>query len=346
MKKSVRRIIIAASVLMLFLAIYLYYINTNEREIISEGDITVTENAKDFHISTNGIMIFDNNLYILDKDANLIKTVMAKDIKLTPFMVNNYAFLYDEDTGRVSQYQDNGEFIRTIKISDTLFNVTYNNRNIVFHTKFENGERLWTLGLDGSLNKVYETANTILVYDYEDKNKFAVAELKVETNGYTTLCTVHKPSETKTYNQSAEVGLFVDYFEGRTVLVTNKNLYSFEKGAENKVNIPNVSAVEVIDRDVYLLHSGVLSKYNSKLKEVKKHIVAANVENMLLLSKSLYAYSKTDIAGNLMQRDEYYFRFPEEVEKVEVSGIRIGTLKDGIVSLYKITNRRNNLGEI
>ena len=100
-----------------------------------------------------------------------------------------------------------------------------------------------------------------------------------------------------------------------------------------------------MDRSVYLLHSGILSKYNSNLEEKTKHIVAANVEKLQLVSKSLYGYSNSDIAGNLLQRNEFYYRFPSEAEKIEISGIRIGVLQDGIVTLYRVTNDRNELGE-
>lgn len=346
MKISLRKWIGLVSVILLAFIIYFYYVNTGQREIVFDEDVTASKNVKDFHLSTNGIMIFDNNLYILNKDAELIKTVTSKDAELTAFFANNYGFLYDEDLGKIRQYQDTGEFIRTIKLTDKLYNIKYENKNLIFHTKYENGEKLWSLGLDGKLVKIYETPNTILTYDVHDNNNFAVSELKVESNGYTTTCIVKKSSENKTYNQSSEVALALDFSADKTIMVTNKNLYTFDNDEVNKVEIPNISDALVIDRNIYLLHSGILSKYNFNLQETEKHIVAANIERIQQVAKSLYGYSNSDLAGNLLQRNEYYFRFPSEVDKIEISGIRIGTLKNGVVSIYKVTNKRNEIGEL
>lgn len=346
MKISIRKTITLASLILLGFIIYFYYSNTGKKQIVSEGEILVTQNAKDFHLSTNGLMIFDNNLYILNKDAELIKTVTAKDIELSVFFANNFAFLYDKDIGRITQYQDTGEFIRNIKLNDLVFDITYENRNIIFHTKYENGERLWSLGVDGKLTKIYETSNSILTYDVLANDKFAVAELKVEVNGYTTICNVKTPKSSKTYTQNSEVALTINNKNSNTILVTNKNIYIFGNEAEKSAQIPNISDVLVIDNSIYLLHSGILSKYNTGAQEIEKHIVAANVNNLEQVSKSIYAYSKTDVAGNLRQRDEFYYRFGSEVEKVELSGIRIATLNNGVVSLYKVTNQRSGIGEI
>lgn len=345
MNLNTRKIIVSITLLLLLIVIYFYYRNTAGREIVLDEKIKVTENAKSFHLNTNGLMIFDNNLYILNREGDLIKTVKAKNVELESFFANNYAFLYDKDLGRISQYQDNGEFIRNIKITDTLFNIKYENKNFILHTKYENGERLWGLTADGKLKKIYETANSILDYDVKNLEKFVIAELKVETNGYTTNCIVKNSSNNKTYSRGSEVALYVNYSDSRVIMVTNKNLYAFEGDDVKSVEIPNISDVEVVDGSVYLLHSGILSKYNSNLEEKTKHIVAANVEKLQLVSKSLYGYSNSDIAGNLLQRNEFYYRFPAEAEKIEISGIRIGVLQDGIVTLYKVTNDRNELGE-
>lgn len=346
MNTNTRKIIALVALLLLGTVIYFYYRNTASREIVLDKKIKVTESAKSFHLSTNGLMIFDNNLYILNRDGDLIKTVKAKNVELEAFFANNYAFLYDQDLGRISQYQDSGEFIRNIKITDTLFNIKYENKNFILHTKYENGERLWCLTTDGKLKKIYESANSILAYDVKDMDTFVIAELKVETNGYTTNCVIKNSSKNKTYSNGSEVALAVKYSDSRVVMVTNKNLYAFEGDEVKSVEIPNMSDVAVVDRSVYLLHSGILSKYNSKLEEVTKHIVAANVEKLQQVSKSLYAYSNSDIAGNLLQRNEFYYRFPSEAEKIEISGIRIGVLQDGTVTLYKVTNGRNEVGEV
>ena len=86
MNLNMRKIIVSITLLLLLIVIYFYYRNTSGREIVLDQKIKVTENAKSFHLSTNGLMIFDNNLYILNREGDLIKTVKAKNVELDSFL--------------------------------------------------------------------------------------------------------------------------------------------------------------------------------------------------------------------------------------------------------------------
>ncbi|WBW50505.1 hypothetical protein O6R05_02880 [Peptoniphilus equinus] len=329
--------LLAGAVLAAILLIFLYYRTTGERTVAYVTDLTVTDSAESFHLSSGGSMVFDGALYILNRDGELIKTVSDEKVDYRAFFANNFAFLYDPKTGRVSQYKDTGEFIRTVTLNDTLFDVTYRDGTLLLHTVHDGGERLLSLGVQGGPEVLYETANAIVAFDLKDLKNFTVCELKVETNGYRTVVRHIQNGKSNNQEMTSEVALKCNYVGDELIVLTNKHIYHL--GAQTtSVDIPNPSDMLVMDRNIYLLHSGILTKYNMNLKELQKNIVAANITHLQNISGSVYGYSKTDIAGNLMKADTFYFRLPKEMEAIEFQGLRIGTLEDGVVSIYEITD--------
>lgn len=335
------KIILSIAFLVLSIFIYQSHFKKN-REIKYVSTIDVTDNAKDFRISTDGIMIFDGiNLYFLDKNANKINTVNSKDRELECFFVNNYAFLYDKDLKKIYQYSEDAELINTIKIEEDLYNVTYNNKNIIFHTKTPGFESLSSLKPDGEVVELYKTENTILTYDVYKENNFSVAEVKYDATGYKNILTTSNNGERTKENFSQEAALYLYREKNRTIMATDKNLYIINGEEKISAQIPNISDIKVMDRSIYILHSSILSKYNLNLEEKSKNILAANLNKLSILSNSIYANGSSDIAGEIGNTQEFYTRLGTSFDKIEISGLTVGAMKNGKINIYAIVNQRN-----
>ena len=316
----------------------------HNKEIKKELTIGITDSAKDFHISSQSTMLWDDKtLYFCDKSGEPFKKITRKEENLTVFFTNNYAFIYDPDIKKLYEYSELGEHLNTIKVPAEVFNVEYQNKNIIIHAKRNGTEYLYNLKTDGSLNEAYKTDNYILTYDIEEpKKNYAVTEITTSANGYKNILTYAIDGEKKTKEALSEVGLFVCSNKKSTTLITDKNIYKFTKDENITKKVPNISDVISDGNNLYLLHSGIISKYNKNLEETEKYILAANVEKIIKVSNSLYAYGKNDIGGEIGTRNEFYTRLGSSVEKVEINGLTIAALKEGRVSIYKVVNSRDH----
>ncbi|WP_138160353.1 hypothetical protein [Peptoniphilus catoniae] len=313
-----------------------------KRDIVFDRTIGEIEYVKDFKIGINGIMLYDNDaLYFCDKDGNLMKTVKFTDRSIEVYFANNFVFLYDKDLKKLYQYNDTGDSLGVFKLPSDLYNISYNNREIVLHLKREDGEDLKLLNQDGSLSDLYSTVNTILTYDLYESDKFSVAEILKDATGYKTILVMKTGNDKKIKEFSSEVSLYINRSKKRTIMATDKNLYVYEGDKEARKEIPNISDIMVIDRNIYLLHSNIISKYNFKPEEVNKIILSANVNKLTQVSNSLYAYGESDIGGELGKKSQFYTRLGTKVDKIEISGVTLGSLKEGKINLYKISNGRN-----
>ena len=147
----------------------------------------------------------------------------------------------------------------------------------------------------------------------------------------------------KTINN--EVLLFAKNNYKSTLALTNENIYRYLTNGEFYVSeVPNISDIAVDGRNTYLLHSGILSKFNFKLEETDKKIIAANVDKIDLVSDSLYVHGPSDIGGEIGRAGEFYKRLGYSIEKIEIEGLTIGMLRDNELNLYKITNKRDYEG--
>ncbi|MDO5040555.1 MAG: hypothetical protein Q4D95_00535 [Peptoniphilus sp.] len=346
MKKNIKYIIVTMALIILAVI----FINRSEiwgrRDIVFDKTIADIEFAQSFYISTNAIIIFDGEtLYFCDKNGNVAKNIKFAAEKLKAYYANNYVFLYDEDLNKIYQYRDTGELLHNIKIQDELYNIKYLNKEIVLHLKSEEKEMLKILKQDGKLSDLYETGNTILTYDLYKSDKFSVGEILNDATGYKSMLVMVDGQDRKNKEFSAEVCLFVSRKNGRTIMATDKHLYLYNGENELRTEIPNISDILVADRNIYLLHSNIISKYNMKLEQVDKLILSANVSRLTMVSNSLYAYGDSNIGGELGTKAQFYTRLGTTVEEMEISGITIGALKEGKINLYKIINGRNFIGD-
>lgn len=341
-RKYIKPILLAITVIILLFVFLNRGTIAKNREIVEHKVSNVTENATDFHISTNGVMIFDGQkLYFCDKDVNFIKSISSKDRELEVFFDNNYAFLYDSDLKKIYEYKDTGELLNTVQLDDDLYNIKYLNKYIVLHMKNDEYEILSILNSDGSIEEIYKTPNNIMTFDIYDKSKFAVAELTIDASGYQSILNMKGYGEKSSEKFTSEGALYLYTSKHEILMVTDKNMYIYKGGEKKSIEVPNVSDVLVVGRDVYLLHSGILSKYNFNLEEKSKQILAANVDRLVQVSNSIYAYGNSDIGGELGSDSQFYTRFGYSVDKIEFFGLTIGTLRNGVVTTYKIIDKRN-----
>lgn len=339
-----KKIIIIGIALIALVFIFNKVALSKNREIVKEATITATDNARDFHVSSQSIIVWDNkSLYFCDKNGDLFKKVTRKEENLEVFFTNNYAFIYDPDLNKLYEYSELGEHLNTIKVPSKVFNITYQNKNIIIHGKENETEYLYNLKSDGSLEEVFKSDNYILAYDIlEPKTNYAIAEIKTSANGYKNIFTSVINKEKKVKEISSEVTLYANSNKRATTFVTDKSIYRFTQDEHKTKEIPNIADVMVDKNNIYLLHSGIISKYNKDLEEKDKYILAANVEKLTKVSSSLYVYGKNDIGGEIGTKNEFYTKLGSSVEKVEINGLTIGALKEGRVSIYKIVNSKGH----
>lgn len=316
------------------------------RTIVRLRGINTGSSIEDFHLTNKSIFLWgDNTLQICDKDGNISKKIQRDDDKLTNIFVNNFAFLYDKDLKRVYQYSEFGELLNTIVVPGEILNISYENANIVFHIFDQDKEVLYILGNDNTLSEFYSTSNQILVHDIVDKKNYCIGELQISANGYKSILNMAQDGKNVKKTINNEVLLFAKNNYKSTLALTNENIYRYLTNGEFYVSeVPNISDIAVDGRNTYLLHSGILSKFNFKLEETDKKIIAANVDKIDLVSDSLYVHGPSDIGGEIGRAGEFYKRLGYSIEKIEIEGLTIGMLRDNELNLYKITNKRDYEG--
>lgn len=314
---------------------------SKNRQIVQVKGIDTKIAVEDFHITNQSVLLWgQNNLLIGNKEGDIQKKIEGSDEELKVFFANNYAFLYDEDLAKVYQYSELGELLNTIKVPAKVFNISYENGNLVFHIKGEHREHLYLMGSDGVLSEIYSSENKILCHDILDAKNFVIAELELSATGYQTILNRMVKDEQERTKYNHEVALYVKGIK-KSVMLTNEHLYRIlDKDKFYSREVPNVSDILVSDRRIYLLHSGILSEYNGKLEEIEKKIIAANVNKMERVSSSIYVYGPSDIGGEIGKPGEFYTRLGYSIEKIEINGLTIGALKDQELNLYRVTNRR------
>lgn len=340
--KNKKYILLGLIAILFGLFVIIKFEEKQRKKIVFDRSISDIDYASDFTLTTNSILIFDNkNLYFCDKDGSFTKVLNLKEKNVDVFFANNYAFLYDKDINKVYQYRDTGEYIATIPLKEELYNVSYKNKEIIFHLKTKDREDLKILKQDASLSDLYSTENTILAYDLYSIDEFSVSEIYKDAKGYKSLLYMKNKDDHKLEDYSNEVILYVYRYKDKTIMASDKSLYLYEKNKNLKSDIPNISDIQVSDRNIYLLHSNIISRFNFSLEETEKIILSANLEKMFFVANSLYAYGPSDIGGELGSSKQFYTRLGTKVDKIDVSGLTVASLKDGKINLYKISNERS-----
>lgn len=182
------------AIILILLIIFLGFIYFNhnnfskDRTIIRLKGVSTNEPIKDFNIASKSVFLWaDPVLYITDKDGNIIKKIQREDENVEAFFAGNYAFLYEKDLGKVHMYSEMGELLSSLEVKGNVFNISYENANIVFHIMDENNEILYLMDNDSTLSEIYKTGNKILTHDVLDSKNLSVAEMKNDASGYSSL---------------------------------------------------------------------------------------------------------------------------------------------------------------
>lgn len=327
-------------IFLIVLLITIFGEDNKKRTIVRLKGVSVVEPIKDFNINNKSVFIWaDPVLYISDKEGNILKKVQTDGEDVEAYFSNNYAFLYEKDLGKVQIYSEMGEPINTVKINGEIFNISYENANMVFHVKDGDKEKLLTLQNDTTLTEVYETGNQILTHDISSEDKYSVAELVTHANGYTSV--VYRVDGNNKYKKELahEIVMFINNAKNSTLFLTDQKLYRLID--DEKIyaeDVPNISDIFTEGRKTYILHSGIITEYNYKLKETDKHIIAANVNHMTSISGSIYVYGPSDIGGEIGTSGEFYTRLGYSLDKMQINGLTIGALRNGELNFYKVTS--------
>lgn len=296
--------------------------------------------VKDFHLTGSSLMIWDlNYLYIATKDGEMEKKIDKSSENLKVFWGTNSCYLYDSDLKKIYRYSESGEFLGTSVAPYDVYNIISQGQNTIVHMK-DNGREVLSLLKGDSLSEIYKTQNFIVAMDFNDLKNYVVAEINPYDRGYkTTLSGNGKFSNRIDY--VGEVALDVKVMAGKVVMVTDKNIYILNGEDTLHKEIPNISDVLYKDSSIYLLHSGILSRYNMRLEEGAKFIIAANVTGLADVGGSIYTIGESDLGGEIGKKSEFYTRLGSGIEKIEIGGVTVAALKDGKLNIYKIIQSRN-----
>lgn len=329
---------------LLFIFLGFIYINhknfSKDRTIVRLKGVSVNEPIKDFSLASKSVFLWaDPVLYITDREGNIVKKIQREDENIEAFFANNYAFLYEKDLGKVQMYSEMGELLSTIDVKGDIFNISYENANIIFHVVDDKNEILYLMGNDSTLTEIYRTGNQILTHDVVDDKNLSVAEIKNETTGYSSLVYNLNKGEKTSQVLNHEVVMYLKRDKRSVLALTDKAIYRFmNSGTKYEDRVPNISDILVEGKKTYLLHSGIITEYNYILKAGKKKIIAANVNKMENISGSIYVYGPSDVGGEIGNSGEFYTRLGYSLDKIKINGLLIGALRNGNLSLYSVVN--------
>lgn len=341
MNSLTKKILAILIVLLLILVGVLGSIN-NKRQIVKVKDVDL-EGVKDFHLSSRSCILYNGEyIYFFDKEGSVLDRLNLNNVNIKLFFSKDYVFVVDLDTNMITEYDDRGFMIESFESPGNIFNICVQNKNIIFHVKNSGKEELYLRDYKKDLAKIYETPNYILTFDTKSRNEYAVAEIFADSTGYKSHIRHFKDGNKYEKTILNEVVLDSKIMGKSVIAVSDKALYKVSGNDKSEVKIPNVEGVLITERKILLLHSGILSTYNTDLKEIKKSVVAANADRIEMISEGVYLIGSTDIGGEIGTRNEYYTRFPQEVEKVEINGLSIAALRKGRVTIYKVINTREN----
>lgn len=341
MNKFTKKFLLGLVLFIVFM-VGLYGFLQNKKEIVRVKEIELS-NVKDFHLASRTLMAFNGDyLYYFGKDGRVLDRIGINSKNFKIFFSGDYAFVLDLESGKINQYDDRGFLIDSFVSPVEVFNIEVQNKNIIIHVKEKDNETLYLRDYERELKKIYQTPNYILSFDVKNRENFAVAEIFADSTGHKSIVKLLRSGKKIEKTLMNEVVFALKNLGKYMVFVTDKALYKFDDEDFSEVKIPNVGGVLIDENKIYLLHSGILSTYSMGLKETDKLVVAANADRIEKISGAIYVIGGQDIGGELGSRREYYTRFPGEVDKVEINGLSLATLRNERLTLYKVIKTRSN----
>lgn len=339
--KNSRLLLLILLVIVIIITVFSINNEKKEKELVKINSIELPY-VEEMQVNSRGIVLWDGDyLYYYNKKGEFDKKIDKSSENLKIFFVKDEALLYDSDLNKVYEYSAKGDLVKEIKSNFEIYNITENNGNLIFHLKSPEGEKLAAVTPSGDLEIFYETQNFILTYDVDSPGvNFILTELSTSAMGYNTTLYISDNKEIKKMDYQGEVALHCK-LEGKNIfLLTEKSYYRITRDDVIQKEIPLISDVHIDKRNIYLLHSGIFSKYDLDLNEISKNIVAANVNKITEIGKEIFLYGQSDIAGNIGTDNEFYLRMDTRAEKIAIRDTNIITMKRDGIDIYKIDNKK------
>ncbi|MDO5037573.1 MAG: DUF5711 family protein [Tissierellia bacterium] len=270
-------------------------------------------------LAGDSLVLWNGNiLSFYDKKGQLMVEQDHSLERLKAYFGQEWVYLYDKDLKRIYTYSKKGQPGKTLTVPGDLFALKEQNGRALLHIRQENGEVLYMADSQGALLSLFETEHFILDYEVAADDDFVVAELSNQASGYRT--TLFKNDGDFSREEfPMEVAMALGRHKNQVYMLTEKKLYALGEGQIQSVEVPLVSDVLMKEDGIYLLHSGILSKYNFKLDLAKKEVVPANVLKLQDLGQAVYSYGQADMVGNLLGPWEFSVRFPQTADRVLLS---------------------------
>ncbi|MCD1146684.1 hypothetical protein LQU94_00960 [Peptoniphilus sp. KCTC 25270] len=343
--KQIRRLLLLF-IIIIAMAIFLKRNWNWVYTIEPEWQKNVEYDLDEIHIlSSNRMVLWDGDtLEFLDKKGETVETVDRTGEGQVAYFGDSKVLLFDGDLRKVTVFDEEGVEEISYTVEGELFAATEQNGNVLLHVKKEKGEILYLGDRSGGLEILFETDHNILDYEVENSNSFIVSELSNEAGGYKT--TLYKNTgEFEKEEFSREVSMEIGFFEGKEVMVTEKNLYLIDGEEIQSVEIPLMSDVYFGKSKIYLLHSGILTIYNKKLEEIENEAIAANVNQIENMENSIYVHGNNEGIGNPLSPRAFHFRLEENAKIWEMGDNILMTFSDRKVKAYTFHKKMWNHGK-
>lgn len=305
------------------------------KHLIWESDL------EDAEILGDRVVFWDGDYLVsMDFKGKIREKVDHVRESLTAFFTEEGVFLYDGDLNKLYRYDKEAKLRTVTEPEEGLYNVSATEGTVVLHIKSDQGEALYQLKGNGDTEEFFRTDNFILSYDVVDpRGKFLVTELSTSAAGYKSTLYV-KDGEMKKYDFPSEV-IMDAAFTGKDVsFITEKNGYRISGKETIQKEIPIPGAVLFKDEETYLIHSGILSRYdrNWEEDEEKKIVLAANLDRLVENEGYLYGIGKGDIGGQLMTPGEFYLRLGAQMDGTRLKKDHALTFRDHELWLYALVD--------
>lgn len=309
-------------------------------EVVPEWQVPLETNIDKIAILNNKTSVTWNgdSLVFYNKKGKVIGEVDRTGEGQEAYFGHDKVMLYDLDLRKVAVFDSQGRELSSYNVEGEVFSVTEQNGNILIHTKSDQGEILYLGDSAGGLEILFETEHFILGYEVENPKKFAISELSNEASGYRTTL-YWNDNGLKKEEFLNEVSMFLDFHGKDLLMVTEKMLYLVNSEEVKEVEIPIMSDIVEDKSGIYLLHSGILTKYDDDLKEEKQMVMTANVEDLQKMDSMLVASGKGELIGNLMGLREFHIRLDQKEEFWELKEDRLLSYGENKLSMYRFKKK-------
>ena len=284
------------------------------------------------------VAVWDGDyLYLYDLKGQLLQEVDRSREHLKAQIAQSHIYLYRPGDKMLEILDKNGKTETIVNLKEDLFQVQEEDGQTIIHCKADNHEALY-LVKGKTTEQIFQTDNFILQFDVHSKDDFAVSELSTSASGYKTRV-YRKDSAMDKFDFPSEVGMGLYKGKKVTYLMTEKQLVKIYKDQVTHVDIPLASGVVFREKEVHILHSGIITSYNKNLEEKGKHILSMNAKDFFDNQGSLYATAEGEVAGNLTDKTVFYKPLGKELDSTQVYKDILVSYQDQNLWVHKLVNQ-------